>query len=232
MTGKWCSFVFLIAVASLFLSISSCGDPQELTSIAIQPQTETFGQSNIPVSQDAGLQVQLRALGTYIHPPVTKDITDQVVWKSNDTQMVTVSSGGLATATGITCGGTLISATVTTNADTSGLSSSGALVTGYMSANVTCYTGTTSGNGGVEPSVTVAFAGSSSGTVTSSPLGLSCSNTDATCTASFPTGTNVTLTATPVSGTFGGWSGCSLVSGDTCTINNLSSDIIVTATFN
>jgi hypothetical protein len=232
MIQKWFSIVILVGVGLLLFSFSSCGDPQELVSITVQPQTETFGMSNIPVSQDAGLQVQLRALGSYVHPPVTKDITSQVTWKSNDTQMVTVNSSGLATATGITCGGTLISATVTTNADTGGVGSSGAIVTGYMTANVTCFTGTTSGNGGVEPTLTVAFAGSGSGTVTSSPLGLSCSNTDTTCTASFPTGTTVTLTATPVSGTFGGWAGCSLVSGDTCTVNNLSGDVIVTATFN
>ena len=29
--------------------------------------------------------MQLRALGTYIHPPVTKDITNQVTWESNTT---------------------------------------------------------------------------------------------------------------------------------------------------
>jgi hypothetical protein len=231
MIGKWCSLVVLIAVVTLFLSVSSCGDPQELTSITIQPQTETFGQSNIPVSQDRGLQVQLRALGTYVHPPVTKDITSQVTWTSNDTQMVTVSSGGLATATGSTCGGTLISATVQTNADSSGLSASGAVVTGYMTANVTCFTGTTGGGGTPEPSITLAFAGTGTGTVTSSPLGLSCASTSGACSASFFVGTNVTLTATPVSGSFGGWQGCSLVSGDTCTIDNLTSSVTVTATF-
>lgn len=232
MIRKWFSIAILIAVATLFLTISSCGDPQELVSIAVQPQTETFGMSNIPVIEDRGLQVQLRALGTYVHPPVTKDITSLVTWTSNDTQMVTVSPGGLATATGSTCGGTLISATVQTNADASGLSASGALVTGYMTANVTCYTATTGGGGTPEPTITLSFSGSGTGTVTSTPLGLSCASTTGTCSASFFTGTNVTLTATPVSGTFGGWQGCSLVSGDTCTIDNITANVAVTATFN
>jgi hypothetical protein len=232
MIRKWFNISGLIAVAMLLLSISGCGDPQELVSITVQPATETFGASNIPVSSLAGAQVHLSALGTYVHPPVTKDITDQVTWSSNTPQMVTVDSSGVISVVGGPCGATLVSATVQTNADASGLSAQGAIVTGYMTANVTCFTGTTGGGGLAEPSITVTFAGSGSGTITSSPLGLSCSNAQSTCSASFPTGTDVTLTATPVGGTFGGWSGCSLVSGNTCTIDNLSGNAAVTATFN
>ena len=44
-----------------------------------------------------------------------------------------------------------------------------------------------------------------SGTVTSSPAGINCGTT---CTASYASGTSVTLTATAASGySFGGWSG-------------------------
>jgi hypothetical protein len=232
MIRKWFGIIVLIVAAVAMLNMSSCADPQELVSITVQPQTETFGASNIPVSALAGAQVQLSALGTYVHPPVTKDITDQVTWTSNTPQMVTVNSTGLISVVGGPCGATLISATVQTNADASGVSSQGAIVTGYMTANVTCFTGTTGGGGVAEPAITVTFAGSGLGTVTSSPLGLSCSNSQPSCSASFPTGTEVTLTATPVSGTFGGWSGCSSVSGNTCTIDNLSGNTSVTATFN
>jgi hypothetical protein len=228
MSRKWFSIIALIAAAISLVSVSSCGDPQELVSITIQPATETIGASDIPVSADAGAQVQLRALGSYLHPPVTKDITSQVTWTSNAPQMFTVSATGLLTATGLSCGATLVSATVQTNADASGVSSSGAVITGYMTANVTCFTSTSSG--GAEPTVSVTFPGSGSGTVTSSPVGLSCANTATNCSASFPTGTNLTLTATPF-GTFGGWSGCGTVSGDTCMINNVTSDVVVTATF-
>jgi hypothetical protein len=230
MIRKWFSIVVLIVIATFLLSISSCADPQELVSITVQPQTETFGASNIPVPTLAGAQVLLTASGTYVHPPVTKDITDQVTWFSNTPQMVTVNSTGVITVTGSACGATLVSATVQTNADASGVSSQGAVVSGYMTANVTCFTGTTSGT--TEPAITVTFAGTGTGTVTSSPLGLSCTNTQPSCSADFPTGTQVTLTATPVSGTFGGWSGCSSVSGDTCTIDNLTGNTSVTATFN
>lgn len=232
MIGKWCSVGVLISVATLFLSISSCGEPQELVSIAVSPETETFGASNIPVSALAGAQVHLSAIGTYVHPPVSKNITSQVTWTSNTPQMVTVDSSGVITVVGGPCGATLVSATVQTNADTSGVSSQGAIVTGYMTANVTCFTGTTGGGGVPEPTITLSFAGTGTGTVASSPLGLSCASTSGTCSASFFTGTNVTLTATPVSGTFGGWQGCNLVSGDTCTIDNLTGNVAVTATFN
>ena len=227
MKAKWFGTVALVLVAISLLSVSSCGDPQELTSIQVQPTTETVGASNIPVPADAGLQVQLRALGTYVHPPVTKDITSQVTWSSNTPQMFTVSSTGLMTATGVACGGTLVSATATTNSDGSGVSSSGAIVTGSMTANLVCYTG---GAGGGEPILTVNFLGSGTGTVTSSTSGFNCTTLDISCEDSFPSGTTVTLTATPAApSTFGGWSGgCTGTS--TCVLI-LQTDTTVTAEF-
>ncbi len=224
MNVKWFATLMLVAVAGSLLVASSCADPQELTSITIQPGVETVGAPDIPVIQDAGFQVQLRALGNYIHPPVSKDITNQVTWASNTTQMFTVSATGLLTATGNECGGTLVSATVTTNADGSGVSSSGAVVTGTMSANVTCFTG-------AGPTVTINFSGNGAGTVSSFPVGLSCT---ATCTGSFPTGTPLQLTAA-ASGTFGGWSGCNSTTGangTVCNINDLTNDITLTVMFN
>lgn len=219
MIRKWFGLALVCAIGILVLS---CGDPQELVSIAIQPGSETFGSSNIPVSLDAGLTVQLRALGSYLHPPATKDITDQVTWATDDAQMVTVNSTGLATATGQVCGTALISATETTGHNGSGVSSSGAAVTGNMTVNVTCFTGT-------GPTITVDFVGTGTGTVSSTPSGLGCS---ATCTGSFPTGTPVTLTAVVTTGTFGGWAGCDSTSGTACIINSLTNDITVTVTFN
>jgi hypothetical protein len=58
----------------------------------------------------------------------------------------------------------------------------------------------------IQHTLTVAKTGTGSGTVTSSPAGISCG---ATCSASFNEGTVVTLTASPAAGsTFAGWSGC------------------------
>lgn len=79
--------------------------------------------------------------------------------------------------------------------------------------------------------LTVAKAGTGAGTVTSSPVGISCGST---CAASFIDGSTVTLTAVATSGsTFGGWSGggCS-GTGTTCTTSALTAATTVTATFN
>ena len=69
---------------------------------------------------------------------------------------------------------------------------------------------------------------SGSGSVTSSPAGISCGSD---CSEGYASGTSVTLTATPASGyTFGGWSGaCSGTGG--CTVS-MTTARNVTATFN
>jgi Divergent InlB B-repeat domain/Bacterial Ig-like domain (group 2) len=222
MNRNW--LVAMVSAAALFLP--SCGHDQQLVSISVQPTVETFGASNIPVSADAGLSVQLRALGTYIHPPVTKDITGQVTWASGTPGIATVNSTGLVTATGVDCGGTIVSATLTTN-NSGTVSSSGAIVTGSMTANVVCFTGSSGGSG---PILTVALPGAGSGTVSSSPGGINCPTA---CSASFTSGTPVTLTATPNTGsTFAGWSSNCQPAGQVCTVSALTSDLTVTATFN
>lgn len=132
---------FQVLMLGLFtLGLINCGHDQQLVSIAVQPEKESFGAGNIPVSANAGATVQLRALGSFIHPPVTKDITDQVTWDSNTPDIVTVSSTGLLTATGVACGDALVTATVTTNRSSGNIDSSGALVTGSMTASVVCPT--------------------------------------------------------------------------------------------
>ena len=66
--------------------------------------------------------------------------------------------------------------------------------------------------------------GVGNGTVTSNPTGINCGNT---CSASYNGGTNVTLTATPATGsTFAGWTGC------TNGVVTLTTNTICTATFN
>ena len=230
MIGKWLSVVSLVAVAGLLFGVNSCGRSQELVGIQIQPASQTFGASNIPVIFNAGAQIQLRALGTYIHPPVTKDITSQVTWTSNTPQMITVDSSGVITVTGAACGGTIITATVNTNKSSGGISSSGAIVTGSMTANVVCFT--SSGGGAGSPALTVTFQGSGSGAVTSSPPGFSCFS-PSPCVASFTSGTTVTLSAAPNTGSaFGSWLDCDTPAGTNPCMVTLSSDRTVKVTFN
>ncbi len=230
MRRKWGSILVLVGLATGLSSLFSCAHSQQLVAIQIQPTVQTIGATNIPVSDDAGQQVQLRALGSYIHPPVTKDITNEVTWASNDTQMFTVNATGMLTATGNACGATLVSATVNTNTSTGGISSSGAIVTGYMTGNVVCFEGSGTGTG---PELAVTFGGTGSGSVTSNPSGIECTSPSTSCSSEFPVGTVVTLTATPAAGsTFGGWTGCSTATNvNPCTLT-LEANTFVTVAFN
>ena len=228
MKGKWLGMAALVVVGGVLLSIASCGRSQQLVSIEVQPNVYTFGASNTPVQFNAGSAVQLRALGSYIHPPVTKDITNEVTWASSTTQMMTVNSTGLLTATGDACGSTLVSATLQTNTSAGGISSSGTIVTGSMTGNVICFSGTTG-----SATLTVTFAGTGLGTVVSNPVGLASPCGAPACTGQFSTGTTVTLTATPTApSTFGNWANCtSQPTANPCSVT-MNGPQTVTVTFN
>src|SRR5260370_35015049 len=79
MLMKW-SYIGLglgaVVVVGAVLSLSSCGHDQKLVSLTIQPNTFTF-------LTQSGTE-QYTATGTYIHPPVTKDVTSQATWKVDD----------------------------------------------------------------------------------------------------------------------------------------------------
>ncbi len=91
---------------------------------------------------------------------------------------------------------------------------------------ITVGTGSGSGGGG-SIQLTVASAGTASGTVTSSPAGINCPGS---CTASFSKGAAVVLTATAADGTtFAGWSGA-CTGLKTCNLN-LTASATVTSTF-
>jgi phospholipase C len=79
------------------------------------------------------------------------------------------------------------------------------------------------------PVLTVTLAGTGMGTVASNPAGISC---EPTCSASFNSGTQVTLTATAATNShFVGWTGACSGNQSTCRLT-LSASQQVTATFN
>ena len=167
--------------------------------------------------------IPLTAYGTYIHPPATKDITDQVTWASDVTDVANVDSNGNLTA-GVGCGVANISATSYTD----GGNKNGSLVVGFMSVTVDGPASLGCTPAGLQPILTVTATGPS-GTVISSPAGISC-NAGSTCTAQFTTGQTIVLTATPAS-SFQGWNGCNIANGTSCTVF-LENDTTVTAAFN
>jgi Big-like domain-containing protein len=90
----------MICAAGLFLP--SCGHDQQLASITVTPAGFVF--------EGVGAQGQFTALGTYIHPPETKDITNQVVWKIDVANLATITQTGLVTALSV-CGSGDVTAT-------------------------------------------------------------------------------------------------------------------------
>ena len=97
---------------------------------------------------------------------------------------------------------------------------------GNVSAGSPTVTATTSA-GVTTYALTVTKAGTGGGTVSASPSGVSCG---ATCSASYPSGTTVTLAATPADGSsFSGWSGACVGTG-ACT-TTMTGARAVTATF-
>jgi len=158
------------------------------------------------------------------------------------------SGGGTVTSSpaGITCGtscawsypsGTVVTVTATPAADSAFAGWSGGGCTGTDACTVTLNVATTvtaTFNQTVSPAVDQTFllalstAGSGSGTVTSTPAGITCGTS---CSASYPSGTVVTLTAGPAAhSTFAGWRGGGCTGTGDCTVT-LSAATAVTATF-
>jgi hypothetical protein len=92
MDRKWFA---LIAVCAMALPVLSCATGQRLVSVSVTPNPVIF--------EGIGAQVQFTAIGTFEHPPSTKNITDQVTWSIDVQHLATITSTGFVTATN-TCG--------------------------------------------------------------------------------------------------------------------------------
>ena len=98
------SFLGALILVGALIPLTSCSNDPELSSIQITPSS---------VTATAGATWQFTAIGYYAqhnHAPKTRDITNTVTWAASSTQMVTVSSTGFATVTGISYGNTTVSA--------------------------------------------------------------------------------------------------------------------------
>lgn len=207
----------LVAVGAA-LSLPSCGNQKKLVSVQVQPSGFTFA------TPTAGATGQFTAIGTFIHPPSTEDVTSKATWAVDDN--VVDISAGLVTTNG-SCGSANVSATMPEG--TGGRSN---IVIGYSFVTVedrtdpNCPGGSTTGG-----TLVVTPQGAGVGTVTSQPTGISCPGT---CGAQFAAGV-VTLTATPgANSSFGSWTGCTpLSNANQCTVTIAGGAIAnVLATFN
>jgi hypothetical protein len=214
MSRKWFSILALIAAATIMINTSNCGFNQHLVSINIPESGGTFG------AVFPGAYFNFTAIGTYIHPPATKDITDQVTWQSDNPQVAQVSSTGVVSPN-VECGLANISASY--------YDSPNDVVSNKVPITVNGPAADGCTPAGPQPILTVTVAGTTSGTVTSSPAGISCT-TGSSCSAPFTTGQQILLTATP-SASFQSWENCNATNGATCTVD-LESSTTVTANFN
>jgi hypothetical protein len=115
----------LVAIGTV-LSLPSCGHDQVLTAVTINPSGASI--------TGTGVIVNFQAIGTYIHPPESKDITTSVVWTSAAPQIVSiVSNTGVATS-GAGCGSNI---TITATHYTNTQAQSGSVVVGTAAVSVT-----------------------------------------------------------------------------------------------
>lgn len=214
--SKWIGIFGMVGAGIMLLSLSNCARSTQLVSIQIQPPGGTFG------AVGPGIYFQFKALGTYIHPPKTVDITDQVDWQTDNPQVVQVTSAGVVSPS-VVCGAAQVFAEL--HSGDNDIVSNSATITVDGPASDGCTPA------GPQPILTVTVAGTASGsTVTSSPGGLSCT-LGSSCSAQFTTGTTVTLTASPA-GSFINWTGgCNQTNGPVCTVF-LENSVSVTANFN
>jgi hypothetical protein len=143
---------------------------------------------------------------------------------------VTITGTNFTGATAVKFGGTAASfmfVSATSITATSPARSAGIVDVTVTTAGGTSATGVADGFTYVAPTFTLSVGVSGSGTVTSTPSGISCGST---CSASFASGTQVTLNETPASGSiFSGWSGACSGAGSCVVI--MSAAESVTATF-
>jgi hypothetical protein len=121
-----------------------------------------------------------------------------------------------------------LTATPATGSTFTGWSGGGCSATGACALTLTAATTVTATFAPQLVTLTVSKTGAGSGTVTSAPAGISCG---ATCAGSYASGTAMTLTATPATGsTFTGWSGGGCSATGSCSLT-LTTATTVTATF-
>lgn len=205
MSRKWFSILALIATSTFLLNESSCGYNQHLVSIQVVPPGATFNS--------VGSSVIFKAMGTYDHPPETKDITNIVTWSVDSQNLVAITNTSLVTAISICGTGNLYASYY----DSPNQITGSATLTGGGAGTAACN----------QAALTVNIVGS--GSVTDSTQAIKCPGT---CTADFPLDSTIGLTATPGAGaTQVTWTNCSSFVGDTCTVV-LNFNTTVTATFN
>jgi Divergent InlB B-repeat domain len=213
-----------LIVVGAALALPSCGHDQKLVSIAVTPTTVTYlSPTAVPAS--------FKAYGTYIHPPATKDITQQATWSTDVPALLILSyqSGvGEEVAPNSICG--VANLWATASEGTGGAAN--IVVSAPSTLTINNPSDPTCPGGGTEGTLSVEITPANSGTVISSTYGINCPSVS--CIAVVPVGGTVALTATPNSGfSFLNWEGCTQGGGTnpSCLVTIPTGGIGLVATF-
>ncbi len=212
-------FTFSTAVAD--------GSPYAVT-VLTQPVGQTCsvanGAGSISGANVANVAVTC-STNTYTVGGAVSGLNGTVVLQNNGGNDLTITANGPFTFSTAVADGSPYAVTVLTQpvGQTCSVASGTGTISGANVANVavTCSTNTYT--------FTVTTSGTGTGTVTSTPGGIDCG---ATCSASYPFNTQITLTAVPSSGSiFEGFSGGCACITPTCTLT-LTGDAAVTTILN
>ncbi len=199
----------LVAVGAA-LSLPSCGFKKQLVNLQVQPALATYPTPN------AG-PVDFSAIGTYIHPPSTQNVTTKVTWSTDIPELLTLNFQGVAGAVAPSGGGCGIADIIATGEQ--GTGGSGNIVIGFATVTVQDPTNPLCPGGSATQAVVTVniLPAVADGGVTSVPAGINCPT--GVCGAQFTVGTTIALTATANTGhTFVGWTGACTTTATTCSI--------------
>jgi uncharacterized repeat protein (TIGR02543 family) len=213
-----------LVMVGAVLSLPSCGNQKKLVSLQVQPGLATYP------SPDSS-SVDFSAIGTFIHPPSTQNLTTTVTWSTDVPELLTLNVGGVAGAVAPSGAGCGIADIIATAKEGTGGSAN--IVIGRATVTVQDITNPLCPGGSASQAVVTVTLNppTGSGSVTSVPTGITCPGT--ACGALFTVGNTIALLATPASGhTFVGWTGACTTTANTCSILVPTGGTNATATFN
>lgn len=213
-----------LVMVGAVLSLPSCGNEKKLVNLDVQPGLATYP------SPDAG-EVDFSAIGTFIHPPSTQNLTTTVTWSTDVPELLTLNFGGVAGAVAPSGAGCGIAQVIATAKEGTGGSAN--IVIGRATVTVQDITDPRCPGGSSSQAVVIVTLDgpTGAGSVASVPTGINCPS--GACGALFTVGNTIALTATP-SGThtFTGWTGACTTTANTCSILVPTTGANAIATFN
>ena len=123
----------IVAAAFVAVGAAAITSPWLVAMLTRHGLAPFLAASNTVTLAGPGLDLQFKAVGNYIHPPDSRDITSSVAWQSAATQVVSINATGLATS-GAVCGTNI---TITATAHSDPHDSSSGIVVGTAAVTVT-----------------------------------------------------------------------------------------------